>query len=150
MTLSADPYLTPADLDDFLPEVSESKRAGIILDVFAEMVDEAPSIDPAAGRELSPAQSALVTSILRKASIEYAHADGGALSSKQETAGPFTSTISVDTRSGRSALTRGQIIRLQNLEERLSGSGRRVSLVEVDPLANVVTRRTPSDLWAAL
>lgn len=148
MALTADYFIAPTDLAEFLPGESATKVADMIADVYANVVVQVPALETVIST--TDNQRALVKSIMREAVVAYSKSGAGVLTSEQETAGPFAHTIAVDGRTGRRGVfTLAQREDLKRLQDTLSGSTTNsVGAVEVDLLPiDWVAPTTPPVWW---
>lgn len=124
-------YLEFSDLSPLAPSLTEAAAEIHITDVEAQAVAEAPCLADPAG--LTVDQVAAVQSILRQAVLRWHRAGEGGLSSVQQTAGPFSTSESFDTRShGEGRLYAGEVRRLKALC-RGAGAGPRRKAFTVAP-----------------
>lgn len=110
-----------SDLSPLAPSMTSEQAAIYIEDVEAQAAAEAPCIlEPGFEHE------AAARSILRHAVLRWHNAGEGGLASRQQSAGPFGLTETVDTRShGEGRLYAGEIRRLKALCRASATGGRR-------------------------
>lgn len=114
--------ITPEDLQEFSPGISTVKAERLIKSAIALAKYYAPCLDdPDLKQETSDAIEAVIFGALQR----WADSGSGALSAKQQQAGPFGQTLSYDTRSPqRSGFYSHEIEQLQRICKSVS-SGKR-------------------------
>ena len=115
--------ITPGDLREFSPEISTVKAERLIKSAIALAKHYAPCLnDPDLDQDVSDALEAVIFGALQR----WADSGSGALSAKQQQAGPFGQTLSYDTRSPqRSGFYSHEIEQLRSICRSYSGSKRR-------------------------
>ena len=115
--------ITPEDLQEFSPEISTVKAERLIKSAIALAKHYAPCLnDPELPEDVSDALEAIIFGALQR----WADSGSGALSSKQQQAGPFGQTLSFDTRTpNRSGFYSHEIEQLRSVCRSYSGSKRR-------------------------
>lgn len=141
-------FIIPDDLVEFLPDTSPAKIQAMIDDVFANVVVLAPLL-ASYNQNVTPDQTALVTSITRQAVIAYENSGAGALASEQESIGPFSMGRTVDSRQFRKGLLTGvQVQQLRDLNAALDTAAvSRSKAVEFDLLAADWAPRSGDLMW---
>ena len=89
--------LTPADLAPFAT-IPEDQATAMIEDALAMAVLAAPCLSDG---QLDPKYAAAAKAVIRGAILRWHEAGNGALTQRQQTAGPFSQNESYDTRSQR-------------------------------------------------
>lgn len=114
-------FLQFSDLSPLAPSLTQAEADIYIEDVEAQAAVEAPCIlDDGFEHE------AAVRSILRQAVLRWHRAGEGGLASKQQAAGSFSLTDTIDTRShGEGRLYAGEVRRLKALCRVSTSGGRR-------------------------
>lgn len=93
--------ISKTDLDAFADDITATKAAAMIADAMAMALLVAPCLDDA---QLTDKKAAAAKAIIRGAILRWHDAGSGALSQKQQAAGPFSQSETYDTRQVRRAM----------------------------------------------
>lgn len=145
-------FIHPSDLAPFA-DIDAVKAAAMIEDAEAMAVLTAPCLpglltapdgETDEARTVREAKIAALRAILRGALLRWNEAGTGALSSRQETAGPFGQTVSMDTRQTRKAMFwPSEIEQLQGL----CASGEKGTAFSIDTVPSAPAHHLP---WCSL
>lgn len=93
--------ISKTDLDAFADDITEVKAREMIADAMAMALLVAPCLDDP---QLTAKKAAAAKAIIRGAILRWHEAGSGALSQKQQSAGPFAQSETYDTRQIRRAM----------------------------------------------
>ena len=118
--------LTFDDVKALLPGATQEVVDILLEDIHAEATAVAPCLDSLEGDQLAQAKA-----ILRQALVRWWRAGDGGITTEQQTAGPFTRSVTVDSSvRGEGRLLRSELDRLRKL---CGGSGGRRQAFTVMP-----------------